>query len=184
MTSTWVLFLAAVNSGKHNRLSMTALAREMEIAGFCDVQTYLQSGNVIVGTDEASGRWVMSRTREVLAQKFGLTVPVVVRSPDELGNAIESNPFPDEALADPGLTRIYFLPDIPAIDRVRALAARDFAPDRWTLLGRDLYLSYGQNAHKSRLTQTALARQLAMIGTARSWRTITAVDSIARSRPA
>ena len=108
MINTWVVFLAAVNSGSHNRLSMPALAHELEIAGFRDIQTYLQSGNVIVGTNEASASCVMSRTREVMARKFDLAVPVIVRSPDELRDAIKANPFPDEAIADPGLTRIYF----------------------------------------------------------------------------
>ena len=180
MINTWILFLAAVNSGSRNRLSMQALAGELEIAGFRNVQTYLQSGNAIIDTDESVESCVVSRSCDVLAGKFGLTVPIIVRSPKELRNAIDSNPFPAEALADPGLTRIYFLPSKPPPDRLKALAAKDFAPDRWALADRDLYVSYGQNAHKSRLTQTALARYLAMSGTARSWRTITAVDSIAR----
>jgi uncharacterized protein (DUF1697 family) len=44
MTTTRVLFLGAINSGNHNRMSMADLARELEIAGFRDVHTYMQSG--------------------------------------------------------------------------------------------------------------------------------------------
>lgn len=60
MTTTWVLFLGAINSGNRNRMSMADLARELEIAGFRDVHTYMQSGNIIV---EGMNRPIVRRRR-------------------------------------------------------------------------------------------------------------------------
>ncbi|MGH9078453.1 MAG: DUF1697 domain-containing protein, partial [Acidimicrobiales bacterium] len=50
----WVCLLRAVNLGGHNKVPMVTLRKAMEAAGFRDVQTYLQSGNVVATSAHAS----------------------------------------------------------------------------------------------------------------------------------
>ena len=43
-----VVLLRGINIGPRNRIAMPALREALEEAGFTEVQTYLQSGNVVV----------------------------------------------------------------------------------------------------------------------------------------
>ena len=43
-----VVLLRGINIGPRNRIAMPALREALEEAGFTDVKTYLQSGNVVL----------------------------------------------------------------------------------------------------------------------------------------
>ena len=45
---TWVALLRAVNLGSHNKVSMPKLRDALAAEGFTDVQTYVNSGNVVL----------------------------------------------------------------------------------------------------------------------------------------
>lgn len=51
--STWICLLRGVNLGAQNKLNMPALRAALTEAGLSDVRTYLQSGNVIAGSNAA-----------------------------------------------------------------------------------------------------------------------------------
>ncbi len=71
---------------------MPELAETFREAGFTDVRTYIQSGNVLFSTDRAPGtklEGILARVRE---ERFGISITVIVRSRDELAAAIEAAP--------------------------------------------------------------------------------------------
>jgi uncharacterized protein (DUF1697 family) len=79
----FVVFLRAVNVG-NRQVRMAALREWLAEAGFTQVETYIQTGNVHVATRLRSAASVERRLEELLAERCGFEVPCIVLTPEEL----------------------------------------------------------------------------------------------------
>src|SRR4026208_1745172 len=90
--------LRGINIGSNKRISMAALRSIVESLGHTDVETYLQSGNVVFtpkgGGDQAA------RLSEAIAAETGHDVAVLVRTGKELARVVEANPYPARGAAE------------------------------------------------------------------------------------
>src|SRR4051812_29217107 len=91
-----VVLLRGINLGSRNRVAMAELRDMLTDAGFGDVRTYLQSGNVVLASD-ASPEEIRTDVERLIADRFGLEIAVVVRTRDELAEIVERNPLRDVA---------------------------------------------------------------------------------------
>ncbi|HET8526296.1 MAG TPA: DUF1697 domain-containing protein [Actinomycetota bacterium] len=92
MTS-YVALLRGINVGGKNLIRMPALKAAFEDAGFDDVSTYIQSGNVLFGSPEkASNAALTDRIEAMLAASFDYVPTVVVRSKKQMRAIVEGAP--------------------------------------------------------------------------------------------
>ena len=168
---TWVALLRAVNLGSRNKVSMPALREALTEAGFVDVRTYVQSGNVVLRSEHDRADQVSAAVRDVVAARFGVDTPVVVRTGAELAEVLAWNPFPEAAERRPNLTLVMHLVREPEPARVRELLAADVAPDEIAARGLEIVIAHAETTQSTR-TAAAL-RRLGVDGTARNWRTLT-----------
>ena len=68
-----IVLLRGVNLAGRNRVSMPELREALEEAGFEDVSTYVQSGNVVLSS-KASAKQVGTDVRRLIADRFGLDI--------------------------------------------------------------------------------------------------------------
>ncbi|MGH9292130.1 MAG: DUF1697 domain-containing protein [Acidimicrobiales bacterium] len=177
---TWIGLLRAVNLGSHNKVPMPALRKAMEAAGFAEVRTYVQSGNVVATSARLTRDEVAERISVLVKEEFGVGSPVVVRTPSELDLVVKANPFPGAASERPRMLHVVFLAGVPDVAGVKALAGHELAKDACLVDGDHLYVDYGEGVHSSRLTPQFLSRVLSVEGTARNWRTVLALQEMAR----
>lgn len=85
---THLAFLRAVNVGKR-QYRMAQLRAAVEAAGFTDVETYIQTGNLKVTTRMRSAAKVAAALEEVFEQDAGFEVRTIVLSPPELRDIAE-----------------------------------------------------------------------------------------------
>ena len=90
--NVFVALLRGVNVGGNNMISMTALRESFETAGFKQVSTYINSGNVIFTTKETDPRKLEKKIEQMLLKQFQLDGKVVVRSLAEMEQLVESLP--------------------------------------------------------------------------------------------
>ena len=57
----WVCLLRAINLGARNKVGMPQLRKALDAAGFEDVRTYVQSGNVVLRAARRSADEVADR---------------------------------------------------------------------------------------------------------------------------
>lgn len=171
----WVSLLRGVNLGARNRVDMPALRTCLAEAGFADVRTYVQSGNVVTRSAHRSPVRVAEAVRETVHERFGVDTPVVVRSPRQLRDVLAWCPFPEDAAERPTAVHVLHLQEEPDADRVRALLSEDWSPDGVAARGRELVIRYGDTMRGGRLQHAAALRRLAVDGTARNWRTLGAL---------
>jgi uncharacterized protein (DUF1697 family) len=163
--------LRGINVGGKNRLPMKSLSALFTDAGCTDVQTYIQSGNVIFrATPTLAGR-IPAVIENAIAAQFGLTVPVVTRTAAELHDAAKRNPFlPKET--DTGTLHVAFLAARPTLAQVAGLDRDRSPPDEFAVRGREIYLRLPNGVARTKLTNAYLDSKLGTTSTLRNWRTV------------
>jgi uncharacterized protein (DUF1697 family) len=161
--------LRGINVGGKNILPMKALAEIFRAAGCTDVQTFIQSGNVVFTAPP--GLDVALRVRQQIDQQFAIKVPVVLRSLAEIRLAIANNPFLKSGI-DSSWLHVMFLEHEPTKEQLVGLDAHRSAPDEFVVIGRDIYLHLPNGAARTKLTNAYFDSKLKTVGTQRNWNTV------------
>lgn len=168
-----VALLRGINVMGRRRIPMTDLRAWLRSAGFAEVTTYIQSGNVVV--DHPPALDVAARVHDTIEEHCGLDVPVFVRTARELSAVVSANPYPG---VGPTLLHVAFLAASPDASTLRASAAREWAPEEFAVVGREVFMhlpdGMGRSVMVPRLTLVANA-------TIRNWNTVLALNDLART---
>ncbi len=175
--SRHVVLLRGINLGARNRVAMPRLRELLTGAGFDDVRTYLQSGNVVLSS-EATPEQVAGECKRRIATGLGLDIEVVARTRDELAAVVAHNPLREVAL-NPKRYQVSFLAEELATEAARRLAAAAVAPERLVVNGRELYAWHPEGVARSRLWTQLGGRGLGVTATARNWTTVESVLALA-----
>ncbi|WP_438488567.1 DUF1697 domain-containing protein [Streptomyces sp. S186] len=177
--SRQIALLRGINVGGHNRFPK---AHQLELArslGLSEVSVLLQTGNIVFADPGVPPQETARRFEERIAAELGLTVPVLVRTRDELAATVAGNPFP-AAVPEPRTLHVTFLSEAPADTAgLDALDEAAYAPDRFRLLGRELYLWCPQGVGRSSLADAVGRARLGVTATARNWNTVTKLLALA-----
>jgi uncharacterized protein (DUF1697 family) len=175
---TLVALLRGINVGRHKRIKMADLRVLLEAAGYRDVRTLLQSGNVVL--ESRKGPDAAARDIErAIAAGTGFDVGVVVRTADELAELVAEDPL-GELRTDGAKHFVVFCSAPPAAEALAPLEARDFAPERWARRERELVLWCPDGVQDSPLMKAAVDARAAHTATARNWNTVTKLLALAR----
>lgn len=107
MSNRWLVLLRAVNVSGTGKLPMAAFRTALAQAGFSDVATYIQTGNVWLTTPLDRDQ-TQAKVEAVMAQDFDLERPAMALSHAELDAALTQNPFP-QAADNPARLHLMFL---------------------------------------------------------------------------
>jgi uncharacterized protein (DUF1697 family) len=173
----WIVLLRGVNVGTRNRVAMAALREALGAAGFDDVRTYLQSGNVVLKS-KLGPEALAEQCRRVIADELGVELELVVRTREELAAVVRRNPLADVA-AEPKRYQVSFLEAEPAPDVVERLASLAAGGERFVAIGRELYAWHPAGIARSRLWAELAGKRLGVAATARNWTTVTKLLALA-----
>jgi uncharacterized protein (DUF1697 family) len=174
-----IALLRAVNIGSHNKVGMAELRACLEQQGFVRVRTLLQSGNVVLGGGRLRGAALERRLEKAAQAALGIDTPFIVRTREEWDALVAANPFPEEAVADPGHLLLFCLKDAPPAGAEARLRAAVKGRERVRVYGRQAYLVYPDGVGRSKLTVTVLERSLGSRGTGRNWNTVLKLQALA-----
>ena len=172
-----VVLLRGINLGSRNRISMPELREALEEAGYDDVRTYLQSGNVVL-TSRGAAKSVARDCERLIADRFGLEIAVVVRTRSELAKVVERNPL-GRVAKDPKRYQVSFLESKPAAKIVRELEELATADERVVSIGREIYAWHPDGVARSKLWAKLAGKGLGVTATARNWTTVTKLLELA-----
>ncbi len=171
-TQTYVSLLRGINVSGHKIIKMEQLRKSFEALGLGDVQTYVQSGNVVFKAPKQSSEVLSNKIREKIARDFGFSVPVIIRSSEEVRRAIKNNPFLKQRGIDSSKLHVTFLSKAPEKDSLKALEALTARPDQFRYSGREVYLYCPDGYGRTKLSNNALERVLGVTATTRNWNTV------------
>jgi uncharacterized protein (DUF1697 family) len=173
----YVALLRGVNIGPRNRVAMPALREALEEAGFEDVKTYVQSGNVVLSS-RAKAETVRQKVERVIAERFGLEIAVVVRTRAELAAVVKRNPLRKVA-TEPKRYQVSFLSGKLSAKVVRDLEETAAADERVVVSGREVYAWHPQTVARSKLWAKLAGKNLGVTATARNWATVESLLELA-----
>ena len=175
----YIAMLRGVNVSGQKIVRMERLRESCLRLGFQNVETYVQSGNIVFLATKTSPSALSMGISQEIFRDFGFSVPVFIRTPKEMGEVIKVNPFLKEKGIDPSRLYVTFLSEPAsgsALKRLRELPAQT---DRFQAVGREIYLYCPGGYGKTKLSNTALEKALSVGATTRNWKTVNTLFEMA-----
>ena len=179
---TYISILRGINVGGHNKVDMAGLKTMYQELGFKEIISYIQSGNIIFQSDPHLPPNDLAKViKEAILSKFKLTVPVIIRSIDEMQKVIEKNPFLKMADIDAEKLHVTFLAEEPVSEKVQLIAEADYSPDRFIIVDREVFLNCPSGYGNTKLNNTFFESKLKTAATTRNWKTVNKLFELATS---
>ncbi|HUR63292.1 MAG TPA: DUF1697 domain-containing protein [Candidatus Thermoplasmatota archaeon] len=169
--TTFVALLRAVNVGGR-KVPMADLRKLVERLDFGEVQTYIQSGNLVfMGAGTAAA--VEAKLEKAIAAKFGIEVPVIARTAEQWKAYLAvPKPFAQAAADTPNWLLLGLSKQPPRKEAVAELLARAKNGERLELAGDGLWVHYPAGVGESKLTPASIDKAVGSPLTARNLNTV------------
>jgi uncharacterized protein (DUF1697 family) len=166
----YAVLLRGINLGRAKRVAMADLRAVLDRAGHRNVATLLQSGNVVLDSDESAAA-LASSVEQAVQQQLRLTVATVIRTREEVREVIDGNPLGD--VADNGSRYVVaFMAESPGPALDDLLGSTEPGDDRYVRRGRELYLWCPHGQLESPLMAVLGKAKGGPVTTVRNWNTV------------
>ncbi|MBV6497245.1 MAG: hypothetical protein DCC44_06320 [Acidobacteria bacterium] len=167
----YVALLRGINVSGANMIKMDELRRTFEGLGFKDVVSYINSGNLAFDTRSTSEDSLAAKIEKAIHQSFGMTIPVMIRQREHIGEVLANNPFEGEYESHKEMHVLFLKEPLSkdSLEEVRAGAPKD---ERFAAKGREIYLHLPMGVAESVLGRGLIEKKLKVAVTARNWRTV------------
>ena len=178
MDTTYLALLRGINVGGRNRILMADLRASFETAGYQDVRTYIQSGNVLFRTGEGDRAELTHAIEAMLADAFDYRATVALRDAAEMEAVVRGAPAgfgsePDAYRYDV----LFLLPPLVPEDALGALTLRDGVDAAWAGKGVVYSRRLTERASQSGLSRIA-SHPFYQQMTIRNWNTTVKLRSM------
>ena len=173
----YIAIIRGVNVGGHNRVNMQMLREALGSAGLKNVQTYIQSGNIVFLSGIQKRASLSTKISGILKTLFDVDVPVLVRSAEEWQSTVNKNPFLRET-EDHTKLLVTFLSGMPALPDVQKVSLYTFPHDEFRVVGSDVYLFCKDGYGRTDITNTFFEKHLKLTSTTRNWKSVLALSEM------
>lgn len=178
---TFISILRGINVSGQKKILMAELKALYESLQFKDVNTYIQSGNVIFKSNEKlSDIEFATKIEKAIYKEYGFEVPVIIRSKDEIHKIISVNPFLKEKNMEEKRLYVTFLSETPAKENIEIAKGLDFSPDRFFIIGKEVYLCVPNGYGETKLSNNFFEKKLKVNATTRNWNTVQKLLQLAK----
>jgi len=174
-----ISMLRGVNLGSHNRIKMDELRALYKSLKLEDARTYVQSGNVIFRTREKNSPALAKKIQGAIERKFGFAPEVILRTAEEMKQALASNPFARRHDVEPLKVLVTFLAAEPDAEAQAKLLGLKGYSEELHFNGRELYIYFPNGVGKSKFPWSSIEKFLHTTGTARNLNSVTQILQIA-----
>ncbi len=170
--TTYISILRGINVSGHRLIKMDALKALFAGLGCTEVQTYIQSGNVVFRHPETDPNALDAAIQNAIRQQFGFDVPTITLTAPELEAIAQANPFLTDSRIDLAHLHVTFLAAPPSPALAEKLNDIRFPPDEFQLLGRAIYVHCPNGYGNTKLTNGLFETKLKVAATSRNWKTV------------
>jgi len=168
---TYIALLRGINVSGHKKIKMADLRTHIEELDFQDVQTYIQTGNVIFRSKKAPSNKLEILIKNKIIEKYGFDVPVIVITPAAIKSASNNNPFEKDSTKDPKKFGVIFLQEQPLQENIEKLKEYDYSPEEYVLDDKIIYFYAANGAGNAKMTNNFFENKLKVKATSRNWKT-------------
>lgn len=166
--NTYIVLFRGINVGGKNILPMKELKSTLENIGFRRVRTYIQSGNVILESDQNNTKAIASEIADAVISAHRFKPNVIVLTAAGLQNSVERNPFDTD---DGKALHFYFLESLPREPRLEMLMKLKADTEEYEITDNVFYLFAPDGIGRSKLAAN-VEKYMGVPVTARNWNTV------------
>jgi uncharacterized protein (DUF1697 family) len=175
----YVALLRGINVGGKNAIPMPALKAAFEDAGFVNVTTYIQSGNVVFDAPSSSQAELTDKTEGVIRKAFAhYDASVVLRSRSQVRSIVDR--APKGFGTEPSLYRydvVFLKPPLTAKTAIKDISTKEGVDRIWAGTGVLYMARLDSRATQSRLNRIA-SLPIYKNMTIRNWNTTTKLRAL------
>lgn len=164
--------LRGINVSGHKTIKMARLRASFEELGFSDVETYIQSGNVIFRAGQESAASLSKQIGGKILSDFSFSVPVLVKTANEMGEVVKKNPFLKDGGIDPSKLHVTFLSKTAPQMAEKILETLAAKSERFCVCDREIYLYCPDGYGNTKLSNSAIEKKFSVQATTRNWKTV------------
>jgi len=166
---TYIVLLRGINVGGHRKLPMAELRVLLTDNGFTDIKTYIQSGNIILQTEEINTSKIASHIQEIIHDKFGFLVPVLVKTRNDIQRVLEECPFNQKQKEQTYFVMLKHYPEKALVEKAQD---KSYPNDEYRILKDCIYLLPKKGFGQSKFNMNYFEKILQTNATARNYKTM------------
>ena len=169
----YISILRGINVRSGRKVSMADLKKLCETLGLHNIQTYIQSGNILFELAKPETIPMLeNRLQMAFSGTFDFDIPVIIRSTEEWAKSISQNPFLKEENLDIERLHLTFLKELPKPELLKKIKGYQYLPDRYEIIGRNVFISCAAGYVTSKLVNSFFESKLKVPATTRNWKTV------------
>lgn len=164
---TYISILRGINVSGQKKIKMADLKKLYEDLGFKNIQSYIQSGNVVFEFQETASKKLEEMIFNKIKEHYHFDVPNLVLTPLEIEEVLNKNPFSQHE-------KMYFtfLSDLPSTERIEQLKHLDYSPEEYVIIDKTAYF-YSPNGYgKAKMNNNFFESKLKVTATTRNFNTV------------
>ncbi len=166
--NTYIALFRGINVGGKNTLPMKDLSNLLEELGYKNVQTYIQSGNVVFQSNKESPDKIAKNISASVMERHGFAPKVLLLNSAQLQDAVDHNPFETK---EGKALHFFFLDSQPAKPNLEKLTTVKAVSEKFKLHKKVLYLYAPDGIGRSKLVAN-VESCMGVPVTARNWNTV------------
>ena len=152
----YIVLLKGINVGGHKKIPMAELRQLMTNNGFQEVHTYIQSGNIILKTNENEIYKIEDRISKSILDYFGFEVSVLVKTRKELQRIFDESPF---SLDKKKASYFMMLHDTPDETAVKKASEKIYEGEEYQIINDCIYYFYEKGLGQSKFNVNFFERR-------------------------
>ncbi|ALU26396.1 MULTISPECIES: DUF1697 domain-containing protein [Myroides] len=174
---TYITLLRGINVSGKNIIKMNVLKQLCVDLGLHNVQTYIQSGNIIYQSVEVDSSILSKKIQDKILSTLNLTVPILTLDIDQFEEILAQHPFTkEEELAQLYLT---FIDGTPQQEGINSLEEKKDTLELLHTTDNAIYLVANIGYGKTKINNTLIENKLKVTATTRNYKTCLQIKALA-----
>jgi len=179
MKKTFIAILRGINVSGQKKVNMAELRQVLSNKGLADVQTYIQSGNIVF-TSKMEVDQLAADIRSCILNHFGFEVPTLVVPSSRLELIIAENPLHN---IDTNKLHVTFLTQLPDKQLVDTLPLSTNLNEEYRIIRDVIYVYCPDGYGRTKINNMFFERKLKSIATTRNWKTCLKLREMTQRKP-
>lgn len=172
---TYIALLRGINVSGQKKIPMAELRELLSKEGLNNVQTYIQSGNVIFQTSDENKDKLELKIHNSIKAHFGFDVPILVKTPIELKQIFDDCPFSEEKKVNSYFMMLYSKADKVLVEEMSKLTYQN---EEFMITDNCVYFYCSIGYGKAKFSNNFFERKLKVNATARNYKTMVKLLSL------
>jgi len=174
---TYIALLRGINVSGQKKIPMAELRALLSKEGLVDVQTYIQSGNVIFKSTEEHISNIELIIYQAIKKHFGFEVPVIIKTQKGLQQIFDDCPFNPEKKTHSYFMMLYSIPDKTIIDEILEIEVPN---EEFVITNDCVYFHCSTGYGSAKCNNNFFERKLKVTATARNYKTMAKLIAMSR----